>query len=65
MPSVTQATHSLDGRLQSLDLYAISKEQKLQNLVSRFCNIMGTVLPYIDAKSLVHDSLQLARGSVW
>jgi hypothetical protein len=65
MPSVTQATHSLDGRLQSLDLYAIPKEQQLQNLVSRFCNTMGTVLPYIDAKPLVQDSLQLTRESVW
>jgi hypothetical protein len=26
---------------------------------------MGTVLPYIDAKPLVHDSLQLTRESVW
>jgi hypothetical protein len=64
MPSVAQATRSLDGRLQSLDLYAIPDERRLRNLVTQFCSTMGTVLPYIDAKSLVHYSLQLARGSV-
>jgi hypothetical protein len=51
--------------LYTVDLYAIPNEQRLQNLVTWFCSTMGTVLPYIDAKSLVHDSLQLARGSVW
>jgi hypothetical protein len=65
MLSAIKTTHDIDERLQPLDLYAIPNDQRLRHLVSRFCTTTGTVLPYIDAKSLLQDSEQSTEGSIW
>ena len=65
MPLAIQTTYDVDERLQPLDIYAIPSDQRLRHLVSRFSTTTGTVLPYIDANSLLQDSAHLTEGSVW